>query len=110
VSLRKKLVEEHCFRFAAAAARLSSPPSAAAPARVPPIRSWRAGRRIGRSTTACWDRAHCSSNPPLIGGIAFTRQGRCQEREEVLGTTKPPYTLALAAACSATRLRGRLAI
>ena len=37
-------------------------------------------------------------NPPVIGGIAFTRQGRCQEREEVLGTTKPPYTLALAAA------------
>ena len=24
-------------------------------------------------------------NPPLIGGIGFTRQGRCQEREEVLG-------------------------
>lgn len=37
-------------------------------------------------------------NPPLLGGIAFTRQGRCQEREEVLGTTKPPYTLALSAA------------
>jgi anaerobic magnesium-protoporphyrin IX monomethyl ester cyclase len=37
-------------------------------------------------------------NPPRIGGIAFTRQGRCQEREEVLGTTKPPYTLALCAA------------
>ena len=37
-------------------------------------------------------------NPPLVGGIAFTRQGRCQEREEVLGTTKPPYTLALVAA------------
>jgi radical SAM superfamily enzyme YgiQ (UPF0313 family) len=36
-------------------------------------------------------------NPPLINGIAFTRQGRCQEREEVLGTTKPPYTLALTA-------------
>src|SRR5688572_22542475 len=34
-------------------------------------------------------------NPPLINGIAFTRQGRCQEREEVLGTTKPPYTLAV---------------
>jgi radical SAM superfamily enzyme YgiQ (UPF0313 family) len=34
-------------------------------------------------------------NPPLINGVAFTRQGRCQEREEVLGTTKPPYTLAL---------------
>ncbi len=37
-------------------------------------------------------------NPPLINGVAFTRQGRCQEREEVLGTTKPPYTLALTAA------------
>jgi anaerobic magnesium-protoporphyrin IX monomethyl ester cyclase len=36
-------------------------------------------------------------NPPLLNGIAFTRQGRCQEREEVLGTTKPPYTLALLA-------------
>ena len=36
-------------------------------------------------------------NPPLINGIAFTRQGRCQEREDVLGTTKPPYTLALMA-------------
>jgi anaerobic magnesium-protoporphyrin IX monomethyl ester cyclase len=34
-------------------------------------------------------------NPPLVGGIAFTRQGRCQEREDVLGTTKPPYSLAL---------------
>jgi radical SAM superfamily enzyme YgiQ (UPF0313 family) len=37
-------------------------------------------------------------NPPLINGVAFTRQGRCQEREEVLGTTKPPYTLAVLAA------------
>lgn len=37
-------------------------------------------------------------NPPLVGGVAFTRQGRCQEREEVLGTTKPPYSLALGAA------------
>jgi radical SAM superfamily enzyme YgiQ (UPF0313 family) len=37
-------------------------------------------------------------NPPLINGIAFTRQGRCQEREDVLGTTKPPYTLVLIAA------------
>ncbi len=36
-------------------------------------------------------------NPPLVHGVAFTRQGRCQEREEVLGTTKPPYTLALLA-------------
>ena len=33
-----------------------------------------------------------------MDGIAYTRQGRCQEREEVLGTTKPPYTLALLAA------------
>ena len=37
-------------------------------------------------------------NPPLINGVAFTRQGRCQERDDVLGTTKPPYTLALLAA------------
>jgi len=37
-------------------------------------------------------------NPPLVNGVAFTRQGRCQEREEVLGTTKPPYSLALVAA------------
>jgi anaerobic magnesium-protoporphyrin IX monomethyl ester cyclase len=36
-------------------------------------------------------------NPPLINGVAFTRQGRCQEREDVLGTTKPPYSLALLA-------------
>ena len=42
-------------------------------------------------------------NPPLVGGIAFTRQGRCQEREDVLGTTKPPLTLALLASL----LRGR---
>ncbi len=44
-------------------------------------------------------------NPPLINGIAFTRQGRCQEREEVLGTTKPPYSLALLA--SLLRRAGR---
>jgi anaerobic magnesium-protoporphyrin IX monomethyl ester cyclase len=37
-------------------------------------------------------------NPPVVNGIAYTRQGKCQEREEVLGTTKPPYTLALIAA------------
>ena len=37
-------------------------------------------------------------NPPPINGVAFTRQGRCQERDDVLGTTKPPYTLALLAA------------
>ena len=33
-----------------------------------------------------------------MNGIAFTRQGRCQEREEVLGTTKPPYSLLVCAA------------
>ena len=43
-------------------------------------------------------RATLLVNPPLVNGVAFTRQGRCQEREEVLGTTKPPYTLALLAA------------
>ena len=37
-------------------------------------------------------------NPPLVNGVAFTRQGRCQEREEVLGTTKPPYSLLVIAA------------
>ena len=37
-------------------------------------------------------------NPPPLNGIAFTRQGRCQEREEVLGTTKPPYSLLVCAA------------
>jgi anaerobic magnesium-protoporphyrin IX monomethyl ester cyclase len=36
-------------------------------------------------------------NPPRVNGVAFTRQGRCQEREEVLGTTKPPYTLLVCA-------------
>jgi anaerobic magnesium-protoporphyrin IX monomethyl ester cyclase len=46
-------------------------------------------RRLGQRTLLI--------NPPLINGIAFTRQGRCQEREEVLGTTKPPYTLAVLA-------------
>jgi len=37
-------------------------------------------------------------NPPPINGIRFTRQGRCQEREDVLGTTKPPYSLLVCAA------------
>lgn len=43
-------------------------------------------------------------NPPLVNGVAFTRQGRCQERDEVLGTTKPPYTLVVIA--SLFRQRG----
>ena len=42
-------------------------------------------------------------NPPPANGIAFTRQGRCQEREDVLGTTKPPYSLALLATLLRTR-------
>ena len=37
-------------------------------------------------------------NPPLVDGVAFTRTGRCQEREGVLGTTKPPYSQAVLAA------------
>ena len=45
---------------------------------------------LGRSTLLI--------NPPLVGGVAFTRQGRCQERQETLGTTKPPYSLAVLAA------------
>lgn len=48
-------------------------------------------------TTPTLGRRTLLVNPPLINGIAFTRQGRCQEREEVLGTTKPPYSLALLA-------------
>jgi radical SAM superfamily enzyme YgiQ (UPF0313 family) len=44
------------------------------------------------------DREVLLINPPLVGGVAFTRQGRCQEREEVLGTTKPPYSLLVIAA------------
>lgn len=37
-------------------------------------------------------------NPPAIGGVKYTREGRCQERESVLGTVKPPLTLAILAA------------
>jgi radical SAM superfamily enzyme YgiQ (UPF0313 family) len=29
-----------------------------------------------------------------VDGVSFTRQGRCQERDDVLGTTKPPLSLA----------------
>lgn len=36
-------------------------------------------------------------NPSKIDGIAFTREGRCEEREEVLGTVKPPLSLAIIA-------------
>ena len=43
-------------------------------------------------------------NPPPVNGISFTRQGRCQEREDVLGTTKPPYSLALMASLLRDRL------
>jgi radical SAM superfamily enzyme YgiQ (UPF0313 family) len=52
---------------------------------------------LGRSTLLI--------NPPLVGGVAFTRQGRCQERQETLGTTKPPYSLAVLAAL--LRQKGR---
>lgn len=43
-------------------------------------------------------------NPPAVNGIKFTRQGRCQEREDVLGTVKPPLTLVIVA--SLLRQRG----
>lgn len=33
-----------------------------------------------------------------MDGVSFTRQGRCQERDDVLGTTKPPLSLAWTAA------------
>ncbi len=33
-------------------------------------------------------------NPPPVDGVRYTREGRCQERESVLGTVKPPLTLA----------------
>lgn len=56
-----------------------------------------ASRRAGTIPDIMLGRKTLLINPPLINGVAFTRQGRCQEREEVLGTTKPPYTLALLA-------------
>lgn len=37
-------------------------------------------------------------NPPRIDGFSWTREGRCQEKEDVLGTVKPPLSLALMAA------------
>lgn len=37
-------------------------------------------------------------NPPPIHGASWTREGRCQEREDTLGTVKPPLSLALIAA------------
>lgn len=36
-------------------------------------------------------------NPPRINGVSWTREGRCQEREDILGTVKPPFSLALIA-------------
>ncbi|BBO18671.1 radical SAM superfamily enzyme YgiQ [Candidatus Brocadia pituitae] len=38
------------------------------------------------------------TNPPRIQGFAWTREGRCQEKEDTLGTVKPPLSLALIAA------------
>ena len=37
-------------------------------------------------------------NPPPIDGSSWTREGRCQEKEDILGTVKPPLSLALIAA------------
>jgi anaerobic magnesium-protoporphyrin IX monomethyl ester cyclase len=36
-------------------------------------------------------------NPPPVKGIRFTRESRCQEQESILGTVKPPLTLAILA-------------
>src|SRR3990167_5800172 len=36
-------------------------------------------------------------NPPPINGSSWTREGRCQEKEDILGTVKPPLSLALIA-------------
>ena len=36
-------------------------------------------------------------NPPPIDGASWTREGRCQEKEDILGTVKPPLSLALIA-------------
>ena len=91
-----------CSRSAAAAARWSwSSPET--DGRRGPIR---AADRDATERRACEPRTvspDCCMrtlliNPPLVNGIAFTRQGRCQEREEVLGTTKPPYSLLVCAA------------
>lgn len=32
-------------------------------------------------------------NPPPVDNIRYTREGRCQEKEDVLGSVKPPLTL-----------------
>jgi len=37
-------------------------------------------------------------NPPRINGIPWTREGRCQEKGDVLGTVKAPLSLLLLAA------------
>ncbi|MCL5952593.1 MAG: B12-binding domain-containing radical SAM protein [Chloroflexi bacterium] len=36
-------------------------------------------------------------NPPPVRNIRYSREGRCQERESVLGTAKPPLSLAILA-------------
>lgn len=37
-------------------------------------------------------------NPPPVAGIRYTREGRCQEKESILGSIKPPLTLLIIAA------------
>lgn len=44
------------------------------------------------------DHAVLLINPPRIQGFAWTREGRCQEKEDILGTVKPPLSLAIIAA------------
>ena len=95
VDMRKRLLEHGIFPVCRRCCKVELSPVPSRGHRGHPApprhsRDGRARRDVGQKTLLV--------NPPLVGGVAFTRQGRCQEREEVLGTTKPPYTLALLAA------------
>ena len=100
--MRRRLVENGIFPVCRRCCKVELSPDAGRRA----VRRRRAAPGAARDSADGGPVSHdrCSGaqtlliNPPLINGVAFTRQGRCQEREDVLGTTKPPYTLALAAA------------
>jgi radical SAM superfamily enzyme YgiQ (UPF0313 family)/sulfatase maturation enzyme AslB (radical SAM superfamily) len=113
VDLRRRLLERQLFPVCRRCCKVELSPERL-PARAPAV----AGRRVIRLTAVEGDdtptpvgtrrhgnpgdrmlgRAVLLINPPLVNGQAFTRQGRCQERAEVLGTTKPPYSLVVIAA------------
>ena len=92
VDARRGLEQRALRRHAQAAARQQ------ALSRLPPL------LQGGAHITTMPGQKTLLVNPPPINGIRFTRQGRCQEREEVLGTTKPPYSLLVTA--SLLRARG----